>query len=91
VVETNLRVPRPLEVKGIGIIGVGGVADEEACTVHTANIIFYWQYFVASCLRSYVGNVFGLHSRSIFVCFTSDIGEMHSLVPAAVHPVDGSK
>jgi hypothetical protein len=29
----------PLEVKGKGIRGVGGVADKEAYTVHTINII----------------------------------------------------
>jgi hypothetical protein len=46
----------------------GGVADTEAYTVHTKNIS-QWQYFVAHCLSSNVGNIFGLHS--IWVCFPS--------------------
>jgi hypothetical protein len=48
---------------------VGGGADKEAFTVHTINIISQRQYFVAHCLSSYVGNVFGEHS--ICVCFPS--------------------
>jgi hypothetical protein len=56
-------------VKGKGIRGLGGVADKEACTVHTKNIISQRQYFVARCFSSYVGNIFGLHS--VCVCFPS--------------------
>jgi hypothetical protein len=41
---------------------VGGVAGEEACTIHFCNITSQWQYFVARCLNSYVGNIFGFHS-----------------------------
>jgi hypothetical protein len=40
VVGANLCVPRPLEVKDKGIRGVGGVADKEACTVHTKTNYF---------------------------------------------------
>jgi hypothetical protein len=47
----------------------GGVADKDACTIHTFNIISERQYFVARCLSSYVDNVFGLHS--ICFCFPS--------------------
>jgi hypothetical protein len=65
----NLCVPRLLEVKGKGISGVGEVADKETYTVNTINIISPRQYFVARCLSSYIGNVFGLHS--ICVCFPS--------------------
>jgi hypothetical protein len=57
----------PFEVNGKKF---GGVASKEAYTVHTIKIISQWQYFVASCLSSYVDNVFGLPS--------SDIGKMHS-------------
>jgi hypothetical protein len=39
VVGENLWVRRPLEVKGLGIREVGGVAGEEARTIHTINII----------------------------------------------------
>jgi hypothetical protein len=44
---------------------VGGVADTEAYTVRTINIISQRQYFVARCLSSYVNNVFGLQSSII--------------------------
>jgi hypothetical protein len=54
---------------GRGSDGLGGVADKEAYTVHTINIISQRQYFIARYLSSYVGNVFGLHS--ICVCFPS--------------------
>jgi hypothetical protein len=49
--------------------GMGGVADKEAYTVHAMHTIFQRQYFVAHCLISYIGNVFGLHSTC--VCFPS--------------------
>jgi hypothetical protein len=39
VVRTNLCIPHLLEVKGKGFRGVGGIADNEAYTVHTINII----------------------------------------------------
>jgi hypothetical protein len=39
VVGANLYVSCPLEVKGKVIRGVRGVADKEACTVRTINII----------------------------------------------------
>jgi hypothetical protein len=59
-VGTNLCVPRPLEVKYKWIRGVAG---KEACTVRTKkNIISQRQYFLVSCLSSYVGNVFDSHS-----------------------------
>jgi hypothetical protein len=48
---------------------VEGVAGKEAHPVHAVNIISKLQYFVARCLRSCVGNVFGL--RSIGICFPS--------------------
>jgi hypothetical protein len=60
VVGANLCVWGPLEVKGKGIKGVGGVADKEAYTVHTINIISQRLYFVARCLIPYVNNAFGL-------------------------------
>jgi hypothetical protein len=61
VVVTKLCIPHLLEVKGKAIRGVGGVADKEAYGVHTINIISQQQYFIARCLSSCVGNVFGLH------------------------------
>jgi hypothetical protein len=67
VVGTNLCVPRPLEIKGKGIRGVGGVADKEAYSVRT--IVSQRQFFVPRCLISFVGSVFGL--RCICVCFPS--------------------
>lgn len=48
------------------IRGVGEVADKEACTVHTVNIISQRQYFAARCLSCYVGNVFGLHCKCFY-------------------------
>jgi hypothetical protein len=39
VVGANLCARDPLEEKGMGIRGVEGVADKEAYTVHTKNII----------------------------------------------------
>jgi hypothetical protein len=65
VVGANLCARHTLQVKGMDIGGVGGVAE----TVHTINIISQRQYFVARCLVSYVGNIFGFHS--ICVCFPS--------------------
>jgi hypothetical protein len=65
VVWTNLCARDPLEVKGRGI---RGVADKEAKTVHTINIISQRQYFVA---RFHVGNGFGLHSIRAFVLLLS--------------------
>jgi hypothetical protein len=64
VVGRSLCVRRPLEINGKGIRGAGGVACKEARTIHTINITCQQQYFVARCLGSYVGNVFGLH----FIC-----------------------
>jgi hypothetical protein len=69
VVRANLCVRRPLEVKGKGIRKVGGVADKDACTVHSFNFS-QRQYFVARCLSSYVGNVFGTHSTCVCFPFT---------------------
>jgi hypothetical protein len=68
VVGANLCARDPLEIKGNWIRGVGGVADKEAYTVHTINIISQRLYFVARCLSSYVRNV-SLHSTC--VCFPS--------------------
>jgi hypothetical protein len=79
VVGANLCVRRPVRSKRQGDHRGGRVADKKACTVHTTNIISQRQYFVARCLSSYVGNVFGLHS--ICVCLASDVGETHSSVP----------
>jgi hypothetical protein len=62
IVVANLCVRSPLDVKDKGIRGVGGTVDKDTCTVHTINIISQWQYFVARCLSSYVGNVFGLNT-----------------------------
>jgi hypothetical protein len=67
VVGANLCSRDPSEVKGKGIRGVGAVADKEAYSVHTVDIISQRQYFAARCLVSYVGNMFGLHS--FIVCF----------------------
>jgi hypothetical protein len=69
-VGTNLCVRGPLEVKSKGIRGVGGVADKEAYTVHTINIS-QRQYFVAHCLSSCVGNVFGSHSMCVCLVSTT--------------------
>jgi hypothetical protein len=66
VIRANLCARDPLEVKGKGI---RGVADKEAHTVYTIDIVSQRQYVVAHCLSSYVGDVFGLHS--ICVCFPS--------------------
>jgi hypothetical protein len=68
VLGANLCARDPIQVKCKGIRGAGGVADKEAYTVHTINIISQRQYIVARCLIS-VGNVFGLHN--ICVCFPS--------------------
>jgi hypothetical protein len=59
----------PLEVKDSGARGTGGVADEEAYTVHSINIVSQRHYSVARCLNSCVGNVFGLHT--MYVSFPS--------------------
>jgi hypothetical protein len=69
IVGANLCVPGPLEVKGKGIREMGEVADKEAYTVQTINIISQRQYFIARCLSFYVGYVFGLHSMCL--CFPS--------------------
>jgi hypothetical protein len=65
------------------------VADKEA--VHTINIIFQRQYFVARCLSSYVGNVFGLRSTDMLLFSlypqASDVGKTHSLVPATANRI----
>jgi hypothetical protein len=76
VVGTKLCVPCLLEVKGKGI---RGVANKEAYTVHTINIISQQQYFVACHLSLYVGKVFVLYSVCKLVT-----GEMHDLVPTTV-------
>jgi hypothetical protein len=68
VVGANLCVRRPLEINGKGIRGVR-VAADKAYTVHSINIIFQFQYFVARCLSSYVSNIFSLHSMP--TCFPS--------------------
>lgn len=52
-----------------GVRGLRGIADRDAYTVHTINIISQRQCFVAHCLVSYIGNVFGLDS--ICGCFVS--------------------
>jgi hypothetical protein len=69
VVGVNLCHQGPLRVNGKGIRGVGRVSDKETYTVHITNVISPQRYFVAHCLISYVGNVFGLHSMCI--CFPS--------------------
>jgi hypothetical protein len=46
---------------------MGGIPDKEACTTHTVNIISQRQYFVARCLSSYVGDVFGSRSICVFL------------------------
>jgi hypothetical protein len=53
---------RSVKIKEKVIGEVGGVIDKKAFSVHPFNIISQRQYFVARCLISYVGNVFGLHS-----------------------------
>jgi hypothetical protein len=53
----------------MGSEGLGGVADKEAYTARAVNITSQRYYFVARCLSSYIGNVFGL--RSACVCFPS--------------------
>jgi hypothetical protein len=58
-------IPCPSEVKGKGIRRMREVADKEAYSIHTINIISQQQYFVARCLSSSVSNVFGLHR----ICF----------------------
>jgi hypothetical protein len=65
VIGANLCARDPLEVKGKGIRAIRVVADKEAYTVHSINIISQRQYFVARCLSSYAGNVFGLHSTGV--------------------------
>jgi hypothetical protein len=67
VVGAKLCFRRALEARGKGIIGVREVVYKEAQTLKTINVISQLQYFVARCLSSYVGNVFGL--RSIRFCF----------------------
>jgi hypothetical protein len=68
VVGANLCARDPLQEKGRGIRGAGGVADKEAYTVHTKkNIISQRRYFVAQSLISCVDNVFGLHRTCVCV------------------------
>jgi hypothetical protein len=57
---------RSIRYKSKGIREVGGEADNEACTVHTFNIISQRQYFVPRCLISCVGNAFGRRSEFVF-------------------------
>jgi hypothetical protein len=47
----------PLEANGKGTKGQQGMAGKEAYTVHIVNIISQLQYFVATCLTSYVETV----------------------------------
>jgi hypothetical protein len=54
----NLYVRDPLGVNGKGMIQV-------ACAIHTTNVIFQQQYYVARCLISCVGNIFGLRSACV--------------------------
>jgi hypothetical protein len=68
VVGTKLCVPHPSSKRQEDQKG-GAVADEETFSVHNINFISQWQYFVARCLISCVGNVFGL--RSVCACFPS--------------------
>jgi hypothetical protein len=78
---------RSVRSKRQGIRGVGRVVDKEAYTVHTINIIFQRQYFVARCLISNVGNVFGLHSILYAFSFysqASDVGKTHRFAPTTV-------
>jgi hypothetical protein len=77
VVGANLCVRRPLELKDKRIRGVGGIADKEAHTAHTIKIISQRQYFVARCLISFFGNIFGL-LHSIRIRFPST--STHKLV-----------
>jgi hypothetical protein len=60
------------------------VADKEAYTVHTINIISQRQYFVAHCLSSCVGNVFGYMCLFLLYPEGSDVDETHSLVLGTV-------
>jgi hypothetical protein len=46
---------------------MGSVADEEAYTVHTIDIISQRRQFAGNCLISYVVKVLDFHS--IYVCF----------------------
>jgi hypothetical protein len=88
VVGANLCSRDPLELKDKGIKAVGGIADKEAYTVHTTNIVSQRQYIVARCLSSYVGNVFGLHSVcvSFLLPAASDVGKAHRFDPTTVQP-----
>jgi hypothetical protein len=59
-------------------------ADEEAYTVHTINIISQRQYFIAGCLSSCVGYVFGSLVYAFVFIQASDVGKTHGLVPGTV-------
>jgi hypothetical protein len=52
---------RSVVSKRQGYQRVGGVADREVYTVRSINIISQRWYFVARCIISSVGKVFGLH------------------------------
>jgi hypothetical protein len=84
----NLCARDALEVNGKGIRRVGGVADKEAYTVRTINIISQRQYLVSRCLISYVGNVFGLYSTYMwsfsFYPQASNVGKTHRFAPTTV-------
>lgn len=60
-------------MKDKGIRDVWKKADKPAYTGHTKNIICKRQYFLARCLISYVGNVFGLHSTCVCVPFNREL------------------
>lgn len=51
VVGMKLCVRRPLELRGKVTSGVGGVADKEAYTIQTLNIISNREHFEARHLR----------------------------------------
>jgi hypothetical protein len=71
VVGANLAFHVRQKQKVTGSEGLGGIADKEEHTLHSLDVIFQWQYFVARCPSSSVGKVFGLHS--ICFCFPSTL------------------
>jgi hypothetical protein len=48
-----------------GIRKVGGAAAKKAHIVHSVNVIFQQQYFVAGCVISYVDNIFGVRGTCL--------------------------
>jgi hypothetical protein len=73
VVGANLCIPRPLEVNGKEIRGLGGVAGKEACSVHATNIISQRQYSGARCWDSASQNLrtFGIVLMHSDMCHSS--------------------